>query len=365
MEDTATFGSFEVFHGMSSHFPPIEYDLADDDPEAMGSFAELLKEGGTLGSVEDLLSSGGAHSNSLANDIANGFCYVPAEHARSMYLEDDPTPSAPTSAMASRAPSPPQGYHSAAYHAQLSKPSSGLLLSSHHPSTAAGDNEHTAASSTDTHHAPLPGRDIPLGALGGFDIDRNMDSSARVMGNFFSSNDMAVLNSAHAPPAMAHLAAAATASLGVDLLHEPTPPSGAAYARGLPPKRSKRGTTTAAAGARVTASAASTDASGGGGASSSTGGHGGYRAVEQVPSHLGHGGVHSLPGRRHVCSMWLQSEDEMQCRFAVKNDDKVANQKLGSVQSSGYVEYKARYCKKRGLQTGYGYFHIGFLPFET
>ena len=46
--------------------------------------------------------------------------------------------------------------------------------------------------------------------------------------------------------------------------------------------------------------------------------------------------------------MYLASHDKSQCRFTVKNDDKPDNQRLESVQRSGYVEYKARYCKKRG-----------------
>ena len=39
----------------------------------------------------------------------------------------------------------------------------------------------------------------------------------------------------------------------------------------------------------------------------------------------------------------------------MKNDDKPANQALDFVQSNGYVEYKARYCKKRGSHAGYGF----------
>jgi hypothetical protein len=32
------------------------------------------------------------------------------------------------------------------------------------------------------------------------------------------------------------------------------------------------------------------------------------------------------------------------------------------VQANGYIEYKARYSKKRGQNTGYGSFHIAFVP---
>ncbi|EGD79524.1 hypothetical protein PTSG_10094 [Salpingoeca rosetta] len=63
--------------------------------------------------------------------------------------------------------------------------------------------------------------------------------------------------------------------------------------------------------------------------------------------------------------LFLESNDETQCRFAVKNDDKPVNQQLASVQRQGYVEYKARYCKKRGQQAGYGYFHLAFRPLNT
>ena len=38
----------------------------------------------------------------------------------------------------------------------------------------------------------------------------------------------------------------------------------------------------------------------------------------------------------------LITADELQCRFAVKNDEKETNQALSFVQSNGYVEYKAR-----------------------
>ena len=62
-----------------------------------------------------------------------------------------------------------------------------------------------------------------------------------------------------------------------------------------------------------------------------------------------------------VLSLYLRSTDEMQCRFAVKNDEKQGNQRLQFVQQNGYLEYKARYCKKRGQQTGYGFFHVAFV----
>jgi hypothetical protein len=64
------------------------------------------------------------------------------------------------------------------------------------------------------------------------------------------------------------------------------------------------------------------------------------------------------------CSLWLESNDYMQCRFAVKNDDKDLNRSLDKVQTFGYVEYKARYCKKRGQAMGYGNFHLSFLPYD-
>eukprot|EP00051_Salpingoeca_urceolata_P022211 m.356680 g.356680 ORF g.356680 m.356680 type:complete len:1009 (-) comp19932_c3_seq2:259-3285(-) len=68
------------------------------------------------------------------------------------------------------------------------------------------------------------------------------------------------------------------------------------------------------------------------------------------------------PGKEPVCALFLETNDDTQCRFAVKNDMKTSNQALAFVQKNGYVEYKARYCKKRGSQGGYGYFHIAFLP---
>lgn len=61
------------------------------------------------------------------------------------------------------------------------------------------------------------------------------------------------------------------------------------------------------------------------------------------------------------CSLWLESNDENHCRFAVKNAEK-EKQSLASIQMNGYVEYKARYPKKRGQKNGYGTFHIAFLP---
>lgn len=63
-----------------------------------------------------------------------------------------------------------------------------------------------------------------------------------------------------------------------------------------------------------------------------------------------------------ICTLYLQSTDDMQCRFAVKNDEKPSNQALKFVQANGYVEYKARYCKKRGNHSGYGHFAIAFVP---
>ena len=64
----------------------------------------------------------------------------------------------------------------------------------------------------------------------------------------------------------------------------------------------------------------------------------------------------------HICALYLTTTDQLQCRFAVKNDEKESNQALPFVQAHGYVEYKARYCKKRGNQSGYGHFHVAFIP---
>ena len=63
-----------------------------------------------------------------------------------------------------------------------------------------------------------------------------------------------------------------------------------------------------------------------------------------------------------ICSLYLTTTDQLQCRYAVKNDEKESNQALPFVQANGYVEYKARYCKKRGSQSGYGNFHVAFVP---
>ena len=71
---------------------------------------------------------------------------------------------------------------------------------------------------------------------------------------------------------------------------------------------------------------------------------------------------HSAGRSTHVCALYLTTTDQLQCRFAVKNDEKESNQALPFVQANGYVEYKARYCKKRGNQSGYGHFHVAFLP---
>jgi len=68
-----------------------------------------------------------------------------------------------------------------------------------------------------------------------------------------------------------------------------------------------------------------------------------------------------IPLHDRLC-LYLESTDEMQCRFAVKNDEKEGNQKLEFVQQFGYLEYKARYCKKRGQQTRYGFFRVAFQP---
>jgi hypothetical protein len=74
----------------------------------------------------------------------------------------------------------------------------------------------------------------------------------------------------------------------------------------------------------------------------------------------GGGGVHDAPST--ICVLYLTTTDQLQCRFAVKNDEKESNQELPFVQANGYVEYKARYSKKRGNQSGYGHFHVAFLP---
>jgi hypothetical protein len=37
-------------------------------------------------------------------------------------------------------------------------------------------------------------------------------------------------------------------------------------------------------------------------------------------------------------------------------------QALSSIQKNGFVEYKARYFKKKDNQIGYGSFHIAFKP---
>jgi hypothetical protein len=190
----------------------------------------------------------------------------------------------------------------------------------------------------------------PFGSLGLF---HNLGAPARAgrhpplaangdLSRFLSSNDFAVLSDASAPPPMVHLAAVAS-GMGIDLNSEPAmPPPHATRGRSnsdsLPSKRTKRG---------------------GQGSCSSTVSAGGAMA-DRLPGPMSE----ASPGRRQVCSLWLQSEDEMQCRFAVKNDDKASNQELQFVQANGYVEYKARYCKKRGQQSGYGYFHIAFLPYE-
>ena len=73
-----------------------------------------------------------------------------------------------------------------------------------------------------------------------------------------------------------------------------------------------------------------------------------------------------MADKENVCSLslWLDSVDHLQCRFAVKNDEKDSNRSLENIQTTGYVEYKARYCKKRGQLTGYGHFHVSFLPYE-
>eukprot|EP00047_Mylnosiga_fluctuans_P003537 m.229643 g.229643 ORF g.229643 m.229643 type:complete len:963 (-) comp11932_c0_seq1:191-3079(-) len=73
------------------------------------------------------------------------------------------------------------------------------------------------------------------------------------------------------------------------------------------------------------------------------------------------GEIEAVPDDAHLCSLWLESADEMQCRFAVKHDMRETNQKTPFVQANGYIEYKARYSKKRGQNTGYGSFHISFL----
>jgi ankyrin repeat protein len=70
----------------------------------------------------------------------------------------------------------------------------------------------------------------------------------------------------------------------------------------------------------------------------------------------------ATPQATNVCSLYLTTTDQLQCRFAVKNDEKDSNQALQFVQAHGYVEYKARYCKKRGNQSGYGHFHVAFIP---
>ncbi|EDQ91646.1 uncharacterized protein MONBRDRAFT_5528 [Monosiga brevicollis MX1] len=75
-------------------------------------------------------------------------------------------------------------------------------------------------------------------------------------------------------------------------------------------------------------------------------------------------GVEATNASRKLCAIWLNSDDINQCRFAVKNDEKADNRILSNVQSQGYVEYKARYCKKRGQSSGYGSFHVAFLPVE-
>ena len=190
-----------------------------------------------------------------------------------------------------------------------------------------------------------------LGIFTGNQRQRSYQPHARNtdMSHFLSSNDFAALSDASAPPPMAHLAAAAS-GMGIDLDSEPSlPPANATRRRNnnsnnsssssMPAKRSKRG----GYGSR-------------GSVSSSANGH----AADRLPGPISE----ASPGRRLVCSLWLQSEDPMQCRFAVKNDDKASNQELHFVQANGYVEYKARYCKKRGQQAGYGYFHISFLPYE-
>eukprot|EP00053_Salpingoeca_punica_P017701 m.171163 g.171163 ORF g.171163 m.171163 type:complete len:635 (+) comp17265_c0_seq3:461-2365(+) len=73
-----------------------------------------------------------------------------------------------------------------------------------------------------------------------------------------------------------------------------------------------------------------------------------------------------------VLGLSLLPVDELQCRFTVKNDTKPGNQTNSFLQGSGYLEFKARYSKKRGQPAGYGFFSLAFMntpecvfPFAT
>ena len=61
-----------------------------------------------------------------------------------------------------------------------------------------------------------------------------------------------------------------------------------------------------------------------------------------------------------VMTLSLLSADPLQCRFMVKNDVKVTNQKLAFVQANGYVGYKARYFRRKRRMQSYGLFRLRF-----
>jgi len=93
--------------------------------------------------------------------------------------------------------------------------------------------------------------------------------------------------------------------------------------------------------------------------------NGNGQASSSFPPHSSRFPTQNRPTSANSNSLYglhLLSSDAMQCRFAVKNDEKEGNQALEFVQRNGYVEYKARYCKKRGGHVGYGHFRIGVLP---